>query len=106
MLSPVCSAANRPRKPAFLWAVGIFARCNTFPGGEHSTRNQREFCGSRLSIFLEGSDRTVRQRQPVTLALANHLFNRARQELIDLSGVVDLAAALKKFQGNLFCLHE
>jgi len=71
-----------------------------------SPRNQREFNGSRASIFPEGGYRTVRKRQPVLLTLPDHLLNFACQELIDLSGIIDLAAAIEKLPGDLLGLHE
>jgi hypothetical protein len=66
-----------------------------------SARNQRELYGSRPSIFLKGGYCTVRKRQPVSLTLSDHLFNLAYQELIDLPGIIDLAAAFEKLPSDL-----
>src|SRR3954454_2931035 len=74
--------------------------------GASSPRNQREFNGSRLLILPEGGYRTVRKRQPVSLTLPDHLFNFAGQELIDLSGIIDLAAAIEKLPSDLPGFHE
>jgi hypothetical protein len=71
-----------------------------------SPRNQREFNGSRPSIFPEGSYRTVRKRQSVSLTLPDHLFNFACQEMIDVPGIIDLAAAFEKLPSDLPGLRE
>ena len=78
--------------------VRHFAQCGSQTALPSSPRNQREFNGSRPSIFPEGGYCTVRKRQPVSLTLPDHLFNFAGQELIDLSGIIDLAAAIENSQ--------
>jgi hypothetical protein len=86
--------------------VRHFAQCGSQTAIPSSPRNQREFNGSRPSIFPEGGYCTVRKRQPVSLTLPDHLFNFAGQELIDLSGIIDLAAAIEKLPSDLLGLDE
>jgi hypothetical protein len=62
----------------------------------------RHFCAVRWShsdIVLTASQCSrrryslkARKRQPVSLTLHDHLFNFAFQEMIDLPGIIDLAA--------------
>jgi hypothetical protein len=70
-------------------ALAEFLKQRYFP----STRKQRELDGSRPSILSVSGYRTVREREPVSLTLSDHLFNFSCQELIDLPGIIDLAAA-------------
>ena len=71
---------------------------------QSSARNQRELYSPRPSIIPKGGYCTIRKRQSVSLTLSDHRFNLAHQELIDLLRIVDLAAALEKFPGDLLRL--
>src|SRR5882757_10629069 len=65
--------------------VRHFAQCGSQTAIPSSPRNQREFNGSRPSIFPEGGYCTVRKRQP---------------------GIIDLAAAIEKLPSDLLGLDE
>jgi hypothetical protein len=122
--SPVAFAANTLYRPVFLRSSGFLrgamaaqaaaaAMPSTHEDDEadgfaavYSARNQRELDGSRPSIFLKGRYRAVRKRQSAALTLSDHMLNLARQELVDLSGIIDLAAAVEKFPSDLLCFHE